>query len=284
MKSIYKKLAFLTLTALTLNACNTGDEGQDVPKRNWTLTWQDEFNGSAGAAPDATKWTYDIGKGPNNDGWGNDELQEYTNHAENVSLDGKGNLLITAIEPIKDHYTSGRIKTKGLFDQKYGRFEARIKTPYGPGLWPAFWMLGSDIDTNEWPQCGEIDIMELQGKRPEVIQGTLHGPGFNGSEKEKGKQAITKYHALTNSRYDADFHVFAVEWDEDKIDYYVDDYLYQRIEKGDIPEGGEWVFDHNFFLLLNVAVGGTFGGNPNSGTVFPQTMTVDYVRVYKAAE
>lgn len=284
MKSIYKKLAFLTFTALTLNACNTGDEGQDVPKQNWTLTWQDEFNGNAGIAPDATKWAYDLGAG----GWGNEELQSYTNLAENVSLDGKGNLLITAIKKSEGVYTSARIKSKGLFDQKYGRFEARIKAPYGKGIWPAFWMLGSNVQTATetpddpntvaWPQCGEIDIMELRGQAPNIINGTIHGPGYSGGA------AITKAYGMQNDRFDDEYHIFAVEWNETTLDFYVDDYLYQRIDKSTIEAQGQWVYDHNFFLILNVAVGGNYVGYPVSATYFPQTMTVDYVRVYKPAE
>ena len=246
------------------------DDFQKLEERNWQETWSDDFNGSAGQLPDTTKWAFDLGTGDG--GWGNDELQFYTNHPENISLDGEGNLVITAINS-GGSYTSARIKTQGYFAQKYGRFEARIKTPYGPGMWPAFWMLGENIETVAWPQCGEIDIMELRGQEPHIIHGTIHGPGYSGGNP------VTKSYALVNSRFDVDFHLFAIEWDKDKIDFFVDDFLYQRIERKDVP--GEWVYDQPFFILLNVAVGGNYVGFPTSQTPFPQTMTIDYVKVYQ---
>jgi beta-glucanase (GH16 family) len=255
-----------------LSGCLNDNE---ILKRNWELVWQDDFEGVAGKAPDATKWKYDIGIGPANDGWGNQELQYYSNLAENVSLDGKGNLAITARN--KSYagaaFTSARITTQGKFEQAYGRFEARIKLPWGPGIWPAFWLLGSNIQTVQWPQCGEIDIMESRGQKPNIIYGSLHGPGYSGGG------SITKSFGFENSRFDLDYHVFAVEWGEDHIDYYVDDTLYQRIKPKDVS--GTWVYDHPFFILLNVAVGGNFVGFPTSQTPFPQTMLVDWVRVYR---
>ncbi len=246
------------------------DDFQKLEERNWQLTWSDNFDGPAGQLPDATKWTFDIGTGDG--GWGNAELQSYTNSPENVSLDGDGNLVITAIQS-GNRFTSARIKTQGLFTQKYGRFEARMKTPYGPGLWPAFWMLGENIETVGWPQCGEIDIMELRGQEPHIIHGTIHGPGYSGGNP------ITKKYGLANSRYDTEFHIFAVEWFEDRIDFFVDDYLYQRIERQDVP--GEWVYNQPFFILLNVAVGGNYVGFPTADTPFPQKMIIDYVKVYQ---
>lgn len=253
-------------------SCNP-DTAQNVEKRNWELTWSDEFDGAAGVLPDATKWTYDIGNG----GWGNQELQYYTNRPENVSLDGNGNLVITAKSESfgGSSFTSARIKTKGLFEQAYGRFEARLKTPYGPGIWPAFWMLGANNQTVAWPQCGEIDIMELKGHQPSILHGTLHGPGYSGGN------AITDTYSLLNDRFDSGYHIFAVEWDTEKIDFYVDGYLYQRISKSTVNTKGEWVYDHPFFMILNIAVGGTFAGFPTSETPFPQKMTIDYVRAYK---
>ena len=248
------------------------DNFQKLEERNWQETWSDDFDGAAGQLPDATKWTFDIGTGDG--GWGNQELQIYTNHPENISLDGEGNLVITAMNN-GGSYTSARIKTQGLFAQKYGRFEARLKTPYGPGLWPAFWLLGKNIETVAWPQCGEIDIMELRGQEPNVIHGTIHGPGYSGSNP------VTQSYGLENNRFDVDFHLFAIEWDKDKIDFFVDDYLYQRIERNDVP--GEWVYDQPFFILLNVAVGGNYVGFPTARTPFPQKMIVDYVKVYQKA-
>ncbi|MBS4060149.1 MAG: glycoside hydrolase family 16 protein [Bacteroidetes bacterium] len=264
--------AFSLLLLTIIFSCER-DDFQKLDQRNWTLTWSDEFNGEEGTLPDSLKWAFDIGRGEG--GWGNQEFQYYTDRPENVSMDGEGNLVITARnEPFGGAaFSSARIKTQGLFAQTYGRFEARMKTPYGPGIWPAFWMLGSNIETVNWPQCGEIDIMELRGQEPHIVHGTIHGPGYSGGN------AITKGNALINNRFDKDFHVFAIEWDEDKIDFFVDDYLYQRIEKSDV--NGEWVYDQPFFMLLNVAVGGTYVGFPTVDTPFPQTMIIDYVRVYK---
>jgi beta-glucanase (GH16 family) len=270
-----KKIKALPVTCTLFTAllflfwsCN---DDNAIEPRSWQLVWEDEFEGPAGQLPDGAKWNLETGRGPNNDGWGNQELQTYTDKPENVSLDGSGNLAITARSG--GTFTSARISTQGLFEQAYGRFEARIKTPYGPGIWPAFWMLGNDIDQVDWPQCGEIDIMELRGQMPGIIHGSLHGPGYSGGSP------VTKGFGLENGRFDTDFHVFAVEWGEDFIDFYVDQTLYQRVTPGDVP--GEWVYDHPFFIILNVAVGGNYVGFPTAGTPFPQTMYVDYVKVYK---
>ncbi len=260
-------LAILTSLTLGLSSCEA-DQNQNLEERTWQVVWSDEFDGAAGQLPDPAKWTYDLGRGDN--GWGNAELQSYTNDPENVSLDGNGNLVITARRNGAS-FTSARIKTQGLFERTYGRFEARMKTPYGPGMWPAFWLLGSNIDEVSWPQCGEIDVMELRGQIPDKIAGSLHGPGYSGGN------AITSDFALENGRFDSEYHVFAIEWGQDYIDYFVDDFLYQRIEKKDVP--GEWVYDQPFFMILNVAVGGNYVGFPTSQTPFPQPMTIDYVRV-----
>ena len=274
MKSILKNKylpIFATGVILTQFLSCREDSVQKLPERNWELTWSDEFNGNANTSPDNTKWTYDIGNG----GWGNAELEYYTNRADNVSTDGNGNLVITAKNESYggSSYTSGRIKTQGLFSQAYGRFEARIKTPYGPGIWPAFWLLGEDVNSVGWPQCGEIDIMELRGQKPNIINGTVHGPGYSGGS------AITKTYGLQNARFDTDYHIFAVEWSPEKLDFFVDDYLYQRITPSSVT--GNWVFNHPFHIILNVAVGGNYVGYPITTTPFPQKMYVDYVRVYK---
>lgn len=257
------------LFAVILWGCER-DNFQKLEKRNWQITWSDEFNGQAGQLPDASKWTFDLGTGQ--DGWGNSELQSYTNSPANISLDDQGNMVITAINE-GNRFTSARIKTQGLFAQQYGRFEARIKTPYGPGIWPAFWMLGENIETEPWPACGEIDIMELRGQEPHIIHGTIHGPGYSGGNP------VTGSYALVNDRFDNDFHLFAIEWDKDRIDFFVDDYLYQRIERSNVP--GEWVYDQPFFILINLAVGGNYVGFPTAQTPFPQKMYIDYVRVYQ---
>lgn len=277
IKALTSSLAagmLLAAMQLSLASCKA-DENQTLEQRNWQLVWSDNFDEAAGAAPDPAKWTFDIGTGDN--GWGNQELQYYTNRPENVAQDGAGNLVITAKRETfgGSAFTSARIKTQGLFSQAYGRFEARLKTPYGPGLWPAFWLLGDNIETVAWPLCGEIDIMELRGQEPNIINGSVHGPGYSGGG------AITQSFAFTDQRFDADFHLFAIEWGEDYIDYFVDNTLYQRITPDAL--NGEWVFDHPFFILLNVAVGGNYVGFPTSQTPFPQQMTIDFVRVYRAA-
>lgn len=262
-------VSLLTIV-LVFSACT--DEEQTLENRNYTLAWEDEFDGPSGQLPDATKWTFDIGTD-----WGNAQLEYDTDRPENVSLDGNGNLAIIARKEsfAGSAFTSGRIKTQGLFDQAYGRFEARIKMPWGPGIWPAFWLLGADIDAVGWPQCGEIDIMEYRGQETNLIHGSIHGPGYSGGA------AVTKSFGFADNRFDTDFHVFAVEWTAEYIDFFVDETLYQRIEPEDAS--GEWVYDHPFFIILNVAVGGNYVGFPTDQTPFPQTMLVDYVRVYQAA-
>lgn len=273
-KNNIKAFGFFPLLLITMAACESHD-GQKIDTKYNTLVWSDDFNGTAGSLPDAGKWVFDIGTGTN--GWGNNELQTYTNRPENASLDGKGNLVITARKESfgSSAYTSARIKTKGILEQKYGRFEARLISPYSQGLWPAFWMLGNDIDAVGWPLCGEIDIMEIKGQAPSTMSSALHGPGYSGANP------ILNSYTLINNRFDTDFHVFAAEWDENKIDFFVDGYLFKRVSKSDVEAKGKWVYDHPFFLILNVAVGGGFPGNPNSSSVFPQTMTIDYVRVYQ---
>lgn len=245
---------------------------QSAPVTGRSTLWADEFDGPVNSSPNPTRWGYDIGTD-----WGNAQLEYDTARPENVSLDGAGHLRITARQEsyLGSNYTSGRITTKAFFAQAKGRFEARIKLPVGQGIWPAFWLLGNDIGTVGWPACGEIDIMEYRGQEPNLVHGSLHGPGYSGGA------AITKSFGFTNNRFDVDFHVFAVEWGEDYIDYYVDDTLYQRIRPEDAS--GEWVYNHPFFIILNVAVGGNYVGFPTPQTPFPQTMLVDYVKVYKEA-
>ncbi|OIP83271.1 MAG: hypothetical protein AUK44_05630 [Porphyromonadaceae bacterium CG2_30_38_12] len=270
-----KYVFFLGIIAVTWS-CNDSTE---IKKKTWELVWQDDFNTIlADSLPNSANWKFDIGKGPNNDGWGNAEWQTYTNNTNNIKLDkidGEGFLKISARQE-GSNYTSARIKTMGLIEQKYGRFEARIKLPYGPGIWPAFWMLGANIETTAWPACGEIDIMEYKGQEPDKIHGTLHGPVLYGGN------AITQTYSLTNARFDTDFHLFAVEWDENAIDFFADQVLYKRISKQEVvSKGGNWVYDQPFFLIFNLAVCGNFVGTTVAGTVFPQTMLVDYVKVYR---
>lgn len=237
---------------------------------NYVLVWSDEFNGSS---IDPNNWTYDIGWGQN--GWGNAELQYYTDRPDNARVEN-GMLVIEAREERfrAQEYTSARLKTQGLQEWTYGRFEARIKVPYGQGIWPAFWSLGNDITTVGWPQSGELDIMEHIGREPSTVYGTVHGPGYSGADGVGGSYTLPGGAQMTD-----DFHIFAVEWEPDEIRWYIDNTLYATVTPNDVP--GEWVFDHPFFLIMNVAVGGYWPGYPDETTVFPQVMLVDYVRVYQ---
>jgi beta-glucanase (GH16 family) len=246
----------------------------------WTLAWSDEFEGRAGTAPDSTKWVHDVGGG----GWGNQELEYYTPGAANAALDGDGHLAITAKAESPSgascwygacRYTSARLKTKGKFEQTLGRFEARVRIPAGQGMWPAFWMLGNDIDGAGWPKCGEIDVMENIGREPEAVHGTIHGPGYSGAGGIGGP------FTLASGRFADDFHVYAVEWEPGVIRWLVDGKEYRSVTPGALPPNTQWVYDHPFFLLLNLAVGGAWPGSPDASTAFPQQMLVDYVRVYR---
>lgn len=253
----------------------------------YALVWSDEFSGADGTKPDAAKWTYDLGHGGN--GWGNQELESYTDRRENSQM-RQGNLVVTVRrekfagpDGVTLEYTSARLKTQKLFSQTYGRIEARIKIPKGEGMWPAFWMLGEDIDEVSWPRCGEIDIMENIGKEPGVIHGSLHGPSSLAPKAPGGKSTsnLTKTTKLpAGQSYSGAFHLYAVEWEPDAIRFYVDAKLYASFGKADWPRGGTWVFDHPFFIILNLAVGGDWPGPPDANTKFPQEMLVDYVRVY----
>ena len=244
----------------------------------WTLVWSDEFNGPDGSPVDTSKWVRESG----GNGWGNQELEYYTTRPENAFQQG-GNLVIkvlqekyTGADGVTRDYTSARMKTLGKFSQKYGRFEARIKIPQGQGIWPAFWMLGVDIEKIGWPKGGEIDIMENIGKEPATVHGTIHGPGYSGD-----KGIGFPYNLPPDQHFADDFHLYAVEWESKAIRFYVDDHLYATLTPADLPKGTKWVYAHPFFMLLNVAVGGSWPGNHDAASVFPQTMLVDYVRVYK---
>ena len=260
---------------LIISSC-TPDEAQKITVFQ-ELVMADEFDTDNEINADI--WTFDIGTGSN--GWGNNEEQFYTNRTENISVQN-GILIIKALK--EDYngsdYTSSKILTKGLKEQAYGRFEARIQLPTGQGMWPAFWLLGANCgdgtaDTEVWPNCGEIDIMEYRGQDPTVVHGSVHGPGYAAGN------AITKRYALENDRFDTGFHVFGIEWTPEYINYYVDDVLYNQITRDQVLKKGAWVFDQPFYIIINLAVGGDFIGAPNAETIFPQTMLIDYVRVYK---
>jgi len=251
------------------------------PASGWTLAWSDEFDGPAGALVDSTRWVAEVG----GHGWGNHELEYYTDRGQNASLSGDGLLVIRALrehyegQGVAREYTSARLKTQGRFEQTYGRFEARLKIPRGQGLWPAFWMLGADINAAGWPRCGEIDIMENIGREPATVHGSMHGPGYSGGDSLSALFALPGGEALADG-----FHVFAVEWEPAIVRFSIDGTLYETRTPADLKPGQAWVFDHPFFMLLNVAVGGDWPGSPDASTVFPQTMLVDYVRVYRRSD
>lgn len=273
---------FILLTIFTSVTACKDNSGSSEPEPEYTFTnlvWSDEFN--TNGSIDQSKWIFDIGNGAEVGlpGWGNNELQYYTDRTENIKVEN-GMLEITARAESYEGfaYTSAKILTRGILEQTFGRFEARMKMPFGQGIWPAFWLLGVDADGPfnsdiQWPDIGEIDIMEYRGQDPFSVHGTIHGPGYSGGA------AITDKYTLPSGTFLDDFHVFAVEWGPDFIDFYVDDELYNTITASDVS--GEWVFnDNTFYIIINVAIGGWFAGNPNSSTPFPQTMYVDYVRVY----
>jgi beta-glucanase (GH16 family) len=249
----------------------------DDSQGGWVLAWSDEFDGDAGAPVDAAVWRAEVG----GHGWGNDEAQFYTDGTGNASLDGTGNLAIVVrrTDPVSRdqrfggrEYTSARLITKDRVAFSYGLLRARIRLPRGRGIWPAFWMLGQNIDEVGWPACGEIDVMENFGKDPAVVHGTVHGPGFS------GQAGITASHDAGRSLAEG-FHVYSVHTEPGRIRWYLDDELYGTVVTDDL-HGRPWVFDHDFYLLVNVAVGGTFSTTPDSTTSFPQTMLIDYVRFY----
>jgi len=242
--------------------------------------WSDEFNGPAGTRVDTARWRYDTGDGcPGVCGWGNNEREFYTSDTANIKLNGQGQLAITARVATDSlpcyygrcHYTSAKITTNGKVFVSPGRVEASIKLAPGQGLWPAFWLLGQNIGTVGWPTCGELDIMENKGSQPTFTSSAVHGPGYSGNTPF---QHI--YAPIT-----ADYHVYAVEWDNQSIRYFVDGHQHYVVSRDDVSPYGNWVFDQQFFVILNLAVGGNFDGNPQSDAIFPATILIDYVRVYQ---
>ena len=241
------------------------------------LAWSDEFDGET---IDTTNWTYDIGGW----GWGNGEAQYYTDRSENARVQN-GLLVIEAAKEQFEasYYTSARLLTQGLREFQYGYIEARIKVPDGKGTWPAFWMLGANFgrdtenpDDSNWPDVGEIDIMEYAGKEPDLVLGTIHGPGYAGAG------GLTTWNRQEFSIAD-DFHTFAIDWDYDGIRWYFDGELYAEKSRDSVGER-EWVFDQPFFIILNLALGGTIGGLIPPDADFPQYLYVDYVRVYQPVD
>lgn len=245
-----------------------------VPRK---LVWSDEFDGPKGAPPDPSKWTVDVG----GSGWGNNQLDYDTNN-QNASQDGQGNLVIEARKTNSSEfrcwygpcqYTSARITTNGHFSFTYGRLEARIKIPYGQGIWSAFWLFGDNCPTVGWPKCGEIDVMENIGREPTTIHGTVHGP--------RNDVDYSGTYDVAHGAASDDFHVYALEWDPAHLYFFVDGINYYTFDKITLMSEQDWVYDHPFSIVLNLAVGGTWPKSPNSTTVFPQKMSISYVRVYK---
>jgi beta-glucanase (GH16 family) len=262
----------------------------EVDPADWVLVWSDEFNGSAGAPPNRNVWKHELGDGALNEivGWGNSEFQFYTSSGENSFMDGSGNLVIRLKDAPNDtnlvcwygpcEYTSARLLTQDQLDFEYGRIEARVQVPNGPGgLWPAFWMLGADIPEVGWPQSGEIDIMEYVSRLPYEVFGTIHGPGYSGGA------SFGNTHTFTQTVPSKGYMTYGVEWTPDLIIWYVDDIRYHQAIPANVAPN-EWVFNHPFFLLLNAAIGGNFGGAISDQMTMPQDTLVDYVRVYQAAD
>jgi beta-glucanase (GH16 family) len=256
--------------------------------------WSDEFDGPAQHSPDASKWTFDTG---NQEGWGNQEVETYCSpasgnmkncdpHRPNAFLDGSGHLVLRAQKNPDGAWTSARITTRGLKNFQYGRIEARMKLPVGAGLWPAFWMLGENFDKVGWPSSGSVDIVENvsvtsagNGLGPYMIRSTVHGPRYS-----KGNGFWHDFKLPNGARVDdASFHTYGVIWSPGMIQFYVDDpaNIFFIEDASDVPEGGEWVFDHPFYILMNLAVGGIWPGDPDATTPNPADVLVDYVRVYK---
>lgn len=271
---IFRLIQILTIFTLLSSfgtACSSSQTRVNptpiLAPEGWNLTWHDEFEGEK---IDPANWTYDLGAG----GWGNGEAQFYTSRPENARLEN-GMLVIEALqEKYQDsYYTSARLKTQGLQEFQYGRIEARLKVPTGKGLWPAFWMLGNDFNGSNWPDCGEIDIMEYIGKEPDLIMGTAHGPGYS------GVLGISKWNRQSYNIAD-DFHTYAIEWSPDQIDWFYDGAKYHTVTRNDVGDR-KWVFDHPFFILLNLAVGGQLPGPVGLDTIFPAQFLVDYMRVFQ---
>jgi len=279
---VWAMVAALLLGAAAAKASEPKQARKVNLERNGrVLVWSDEFNGRNGSLPDPAKWKVVV----NDSGFGNRELEYYTGRPANLREEN-GKLVITARKEsytgpdgAARQYTSGRIESQGRFELKYGRIEARIKLPQGRGIWPAFWMLGSDFDAIGWPKCGEVDIMENIGSEPAKIHGSLHGPGYSGGNPLSGIYTLPNH-----DRFSDGFHVFAIEWEPRTIRFYVDDVLYETQTASNVPAGAPWAFDHPFFLVLNVAVGGYWPGDPDTTTQFPTSMVVDYVRVYRMEE
>ena len=262
---------------ITLSGCGVSvnmpatTNGTDL----WELVWADEFDGDG---LDSAVWTPELGTGADRglNGWGNEELQYYTGRSENISVED-GILKIVALKEDYEGsaYTSARLVTQDKVSVQYGRIEARVRMPAGQGLWPAFWLLGSSITTETWPACGELDVMEFRGQEPSLIAGTVHGPGYSAGSALSGT-----FYSEGESFSEA-FHVVGMDWDSEMISFWVDGEKYHTVRRSQLRADQPWVFDQPFFLLLNLAVGGNYVGDPDEATSFPAAFEVDYVRIYR---
>jgi beta-glucanase (GH16 family) len=270
-------LSVLLLATLIVGAGveKAADPAPNVGGAARPVVWHDEFAGRRGTRPDPRKWSFETGHG-----WGDRELQSYTSLPRNASLDGRGHLVITARREAYNgadqrpaDYTSARINSQAKFEFAYGHVDARIRVPTGRGLHPAFWALGSNLDTAGWPTAGEIDLMEVFGDDPFTVHGTLHGPRSDGGEYK------VKATRRKRARLSTGFHVYGMSWRPGRIAFRLDGEVYAVRTPSDLPSGARWRFDRPFFLLLNVAVGPRWLGAPNATTRWPARMLVDWVRV-----
>lgn len=279
------QLWVIYLTAAALACADEAIPGIATPPNPvWVQTWSDEFDGASGAPIDTAKWRHDTGDGCGEGicGWGNGERQYYTDDAENIALNGQGQLMIVARQATAGAtcyygqclYTSAKITTRGKMSAAPGRVEARIKLPSGQGLWSGFWMLGQGHPGVPWPLCGELDVMENKGSEPGTTSSAVHGPGYS------GKTPFAHSHNLTRNNTPEDFHIFAVEWDSVHVRFLVDGTAHYGITRAAMEKFGAPILDQSYYLILNLAVGGTFDGDPQSAAIFPATMLVDYVRAY----
>ncbi len=260
-------LSYVSLACL-LFSCKTITKPTDVSQFRQKLIFSDEFNSEV---LNSEFWQFDLGDGcPDLCGWGNQELEHYTENNHKLE-DGK--LIITASLEADSSFHSTRIKSKDKFEFTYGFIEMRAKLPQGKGVWPAFWLLGANIDEVGWPKCGEIDVMEFAGKDSDKIHTTLH------TQESHGQSVNTKIHTLEN--LSTEFHTYAANWTEDYIDFYIDEQLVYQFTPTDLSDEDSWPFHHDFFILLNFAVGGSFAGHEIDYNAFPQQYVVDYVKVWQ---
>lgn len=287
MKNIFKNSIIILAGALLFISCGTssedvsdplGDDPNNEPSEVWNLVWSDEFEADQ---LETDKWSFQFGTGSQFGlvGWGNNELQYYTDREENVFLED-GLLHITALEESFEgrNYTSARIRTINKGDWKFGKIEIMAKLPEGQGMWPAIWMLPTEEVFGGWPKSGEIDITELVGHLPSTVHGTVH---FGKDWPENRYKSST--YSLESGKFSDNFHLFSIEWEENEIRWYVDGEQYHTIQPEDL-EPENYPFNEQFHLILNLAVGGNWPGSPDSSTVFPQSMIVDYVRVFEKVE